>query len=131
MKPGNVTTAQVILWIQGALTVVLALVLLGMSGQVDSSSGGIFLVFIVLALAQAALEIAAAVGLGAGRNWARILAIVVESIAIIVAGLNLLTSGGGASGGYLCGSLVGIGLAVTVIGCLAQESARDWCNQDA
>lgn len=130
MKPSTVTTAQVILWIQGLLTLVLSVVMFSLAGQTDLDTRSVLLIFVALSLLQAALEIAAAIGLAGGHNWARIMAITVETIAVIVAGLNLLSSAGATGGGYMCGAVVGIGLAITVIVCLAQENAREWCRPD-
>lgn len=128
MKPPAVTTAQVILWIQGGLSAVLAFALLAMSARTDVAIDRL-LVFIVFTLAQAGVEIASAVGIAAGRSWARATGISIEVLAIIFVGISLLGGGGGSA--FSCGSVIGLALAGTVIYCLAQEDTREWCRQNS
>lgn len=140
-KPSSITAAQVILWIQAAFGG-LALCLVASAGREFRQAGvseGLIGLILVVVLAIAALNIGCAIGIAQQRNGARVTAIVVHAIALGLTLVNLVLSlaaasgtsgaGGSAAGGYTCGTIVSIGLDLTIVVCLASSDARHWCAQ--
>lgn len=118
-RPGMVTAAGITLIVLGALTMVLALILLlgaaifagaaggvdtevpGLGGMFGAFAGAIF-IFVLIVLGFGALQLISGIKVLGGQSWARITGIVVA----VIAGVLALAGAGNADGAILNIALV-------------------------
>ncbi|MCD0444514.1 hypothetical protein LO763_12875 [Glycomyces sp. A-F 0318] len=153
-KPGTVTTAQVMLWLQfsfliccgagGGLTALFWSSALDFSdfefGR-DFSQGVGDLAAVVTAVIGATVAVVIlfgvlAVKIGAGRRWAQVTTIVVMLLAFVVGFFGLYTgfqasgqAGAPVDGSRLIGTLAGLAMPLVTLLCLFTGSANQWFRQ--
>lgn len=153
-KPGTVTTAQVMLWLQfsfllccgagGGLAALFwssALDFEDLSLTQDFSEGiedlaALVTVVIAATIAAVVLLGVLAVKIGAGRRWAQVTTIATMLLAFVVGFIGLYTSfqaseqvGEPVDGSRLIGTLVGLAMPLVTLLCLFTGSANQWFRQ--
>lgn len=122
-RPGQATTAAVLLIVIGALGVLTTVLLLSVlgdaSGNGEQVSGVLqFLVFAQLALSAA--QIVSGAFVLPGRHWARTLGITLTSLNLLGGILSLFSAGALA--------LIGVILNITLLMLLTRRDVRYWCG---
>ncbi|MGH8879082.1 MAG: hypothetical protein ACRD0P_17365 [Stackebrandtia sp.] len=124
-KPGVVKTAIVILWIQIALLFIGGCAMFALTGEVEkqmgSGAGGLVTFTAFIFMIYAVIMTVLTLNLHSGKNWARITIVV---LSILGAVSSLFTLSQSASP---CGTIIGIGLAAVIAGCLLSSEAKQWC----
>jgi len=124
-RPRRATTVSVLLIVFGALGLLLGALLLALNNH-DRNNGETVSSALYLAaylqLAFSGAEIASGVLVLQGREWARVLAIVLCGLNVL-GGVISLVSGGGGSG------IVGMGLNILLIRMLFNPDVVEWCRQ--
>lgn len=153
-KPGTVTCAQVMLWLQfsfliccgagGGLTALFWSQALDFSDfrfTEDFSEGvedlaAVVTVVIAATIAVVILLGVLAVKIGAGRRWAQVVTIAVMLLTFVVGFLGLYTGfqaseqvGEPVDGSRLVGTLVGLAMPLVTLLCLFTGSANQWFRQ--
>jgi len=124
-RPRRATTVSVLLIVFGALGLLLGLLLLALishdKNQGQTVSGALHL-SAYLQLVLSAAEVVSGILVLQGREWARILAIVLCGLNVL-GGVISLFSGGGGSG------IFGIGLNILLVRLLFNEDVVEWCRR--
>jgi hypothetical protein len=153
-KPGTVTAAQVMLWLQFSFLVCCGagggLAALFWSSALDFSdfefgrdfSEGVGdLAAVVTAVIAATVVVVVLLGvlavkIGAGRRWAQVTAIAVMLLAFVVGFFGLYTgfeasddAGAPVDGARLVGTLLGLAMPLVTLLCLFTGSANQWFRQ--
>jgi hypothetical protein len=153
-KPGSVTTAQVMLWLQfsfmiccgagGGLTALFwsqALDFSDFQFAEDFSEGIEDLAAVVTAVIAATIAAVVLLGvlavkIGAGRRWAQIVTIAAMLLAFVVGFFGLYTGfqaseqvGEPVDGSRLIGTLAGLAMPLVTLICLFTGSANQWFRQ--
>lgn len=123
-KPGVVITAQVVLWCQAALILLAVSGWLGLFGGEDPQprAGKALVAPLALTfLAFAVLLVVLSVKLGSGHSWARNTIIVLELLGVVLVCIDAFRVRGPQT-------VIEPLLALTVLLCLVQARARQWCE---
>ena len=127
-KPGVITTVQVLLWIGVGASVLITCIGLGIMSEASKLGlGGTLTFSLVISVAGAVLNAVVAVNLGQRRNWARITGIVVSSITVALNAITLVS--GSAVQSNAATTVINSLLQCIVIGCLASQDAKRWCDR--
>lgn len=126
-KPASIAAIQIICWIKVGLLGLGLCGILALASQVggggDPAVAGMVTLLLVFFAGYAIAYAVVAVNITKGRNWARIMVIVIEALNLALAPFTI----GGLDGPTAFGSVVGVILSVVVIACASQRTARDYC----
>lgn len=153
-KPGTVTTAQVMLWLQFSFLICCGagggLAALFWSSALDFSDfefgrdfsqgvgdlAAVVTVVVAATIAAVVLLGVLAVKIGAGRRWAQVTTIAVMLLAFVVGFFGLYTgfqageqAGAPVDGSRLIGTLAGLAMPLVTLLCLFTGSANQWFRQ--
>ncbi|WP_163509426.1 hypothetical protein [Fodinicola acaciae] len=116
--PKSLRTVRVILYIQGILGIIGALLLFAVLSATPDAPGWVVGVILLSLVAAVLLVVVAATIVSPGRKWPWTLAVVVEAFAVLSGLVNVFTGA--------VQALVGVGLGIVVLAHLSRADVREY-----